>query len=71
MEQTEIRLEQTEIKYKRILLKLSGEALSAGENGILDFSFIERIAQVVKKCRDAGVQVAIIVGAGARHPGRL
>ncbi|MBQ4298053.1 MAG: UMP kinase [Clostridia bacterium] len=70
MEQTEIRLEQTEIKYKRILLKLSGEALSAGENGILDFSFIERIAQVVKKCRDAGVQVAIIVGAGNIWRGR-
>ena len=63
-------MEQTEIKYKRVLLKLSGEALSAGENGILDFSFIERIAQVVKKCRDAGVQVAIIVGAGNIWRGR-
>lgn len=63
-------MEQTQIKYRRILLKLSGEALSAGENGILDFSFIEKIAQVVKKCRDAGAQVAIIVGAGNIWRGR-
>lgn len=51
-------------KYKRILLKLSGEAISGGNNGILDFSFIGMIAEVLKKCVNDGVQVAIIVGAG-------
>jgi uridylate kinase len=57
-------------KYKRILLKLSGEALSSGEAGILDFPFIETVAQQVKRCVDAGVQVAVIVGAGNIWRGR-
>ena len=52
------------IKYKRILLKLSGEAISAGENGIIDFAFLDKIAEVLKKCVSDGVEVAIIVGAG-------
>ena len=35
-------------KYKRILLKLSGEALAEGADGILNFSIIEKIADVIK-----------------------
>lgn len=57
-------------KYKRVLLKLSGEALSAGANGILDFDFIEKIAEVLKKCVAEGVQIGIIVGAGNIWRGR-
>ncbi len=57
-------------KYKRILLKLSGEALSAGKDGILDFEFIAEIAQVLKKCREQGVQIGVIVGAGNIWRGR-
>ena len=56
-------------KYKRILLKLSGEALEAS-NGILDFDFIASVADVVKKCVDAGVEVGVIVGAGNIWRGR-
>jgi uridylate kinase len=51
-------------KYKRILLKLSGEAISGGQDGILNFNFIGKIAEVLKKCVNDGVEVAIIVGAG-------
>ena len=51
-------------KYKRILLKLSGEAISGGEKGILNFEFIDKIADVLKKCRKEGVEIAIVVGAG-------
>ena len=51
-------------KYKRILLKLSGEAISAHEKGIIDFAFLDKIAEVLKKCVNDGVQVGIIVGAG-------
>ena len=52
-------------KYQRILLKLSGEALAnGGECGILDFAFMDRIAAVLKKCREAGVEIGIVVGAG-------
>ncbi len=54
----------SQAKYKRILLKLSGEAISGKADGILDFEFIGKIADVLKKCVADGVQVAIIVGAG-------
>ena len=57
-------------KYKRVLLKLSGEALAPAEGGILDFDFIARVAKQIKRCVDAGVQVGVIVGAGNIWRGR-
>jgi len=57
-------------QYHRVLLKLSGEALSSAGDGILDFAFIERVAEQIKRCTDAGVQVAVIVGAGNIWRGR-
>lgn len=57
-------------KYRRILLKLSGEALAAGDDGILNFDFIKTIAGVIKKCQTAGVQVAVLCGAGNIWRGR-
>ncbi|MBQ9086538.1 MAG: UMP kinase [Clostridia bacterium] len=57
-------------KYKRVLLKLSGEALAAGGDGILNFDFIHSIAEVLKKCVEAKVQIGIIVGAGNIWRGR-
>ena len=57
-------------KYKRVLLKLSGEALAAGADGILNFDFITSVAEVLKKCVDAGVEVGVIVGAGNIWRGR-
>ena len=55
---------------KRVLLKLSGEALSSSEAGILDFDFIASVAKQIKRCVDMGVQVAVIVGAGNIWRGR-
>ena len=57
-------------KYKRVLLKLSGEALAAGGDGILNFDFIASIAEVLKKCVAQKVQIGIIVGAGNIWRGR-
>lgn len=57
-------------KYKRVLLKLSGEALAKGAEGILNFEIIENIAATVKKCREAGVEMAVLVGAGNIWRGR-
>ena len=57
-------------KYKRVLLKLSGEALAKGADGILNFEIIENIAATVKKCREAGVEMAVLVGAGNIWRGR-
>ena len=58
------------VKYKRILLKLSGEALAAGGDGILNFDFIDRVAEVLVRCRKAGVEIGVIVGAGNIWRGR-
>ena len=56
--------------YKRVLLKISGEAL-AGTNGFgLDFDVIGSIGKQVKKCVSMGVQVAIVVGGGNFWRGR-
>ena len=53
-----------EPKYKRILLKLSGEALAGEKKGGLDFVTMKRYGEAIKKCVDAGVQVGIVVGYG-------
>lgn len=59
-----------EPKYKRILLKLSGESL-AGENKIgIDFDTVLKICQPIKKLVNDGVQVAIVVGGGNFWRGR-
>jgi len=52
------------IRYNRVLLKLSGEALSAEDSRILDGEFLERVSSEIKKCVDMGVQFAIVIGAG-------
>ncbi len=52
-------------KYKRVLLKLSGEALRNNhKEEIYDMDYIHTVSKVIKKCVDAGVEIAIIVGAG-------
>ena len=57
-------------KYKRIMLKISGEAL-AGDKGFgLDQPTISSIAQKVKECYDMGVEIAIVVGGGNFWRGR-
>jgi uridylate kinase len=51
-------------KYKRILLKLSGEAL-AGETGIgIDTGALRGMAAQVKEVRDLGVEVVVVIGGG-------
>lgn len=59
-----------EPKYKRILLKVSGEALAGDKKNGLDFEVITEICKSVKKCIDAGTQVAIVVGGGNFWRGR-
>ena len=48
-----------EIKYKRVLLKLSGEALAGDKKTGLDYSVITPICASIKKCADAGVQIGV------------
>ena len=58
--------------YKRIVIKFSGEALADNENGmILDHAKLARVASVVKRVVDSGVEVGVVVGAGNIWRGRL
>ena len=56
-------------KYKRILLKLSGEALMGDKNFGLDSAVISKYAQDIKAITDLGVQVAIVIGGGNIYRG--
>ena len=51
-------------KYKRILLKLSGESLAGEAKHGIDFDTVVKICEPIKKCVDEGVQVGIVVGGG-------
>ena len=53
-----------EIKYKRILLKLSGEALAGDQHRGLDFSVINSVCQVIRQLCDLGVEVGLVIGGG-------
>jgi len=54
----------TELKYQRIVLKLSGEALAGKEAFGISQDIISSIAQQVKQVKDVGVGVVIVVGGG-------
>ena len=53
-----------ELKYKRILLKLSGEALAGSVGHGIDFDTVMEICKPIRKIVDMGAQVAIVVGGG-------
>jgi uridylate kinase len=52
------------MKYKRILLKLSGEALMGEKKYGIDPSILQQYADEIKKVKDLGVEVAIVIGGG-------
>ena len=53
-----------ELKYKRVLLKLSGEALAGEAKSGLDVNVLDNICNQIKKLVELGVQVGIVVGGG-------
>lgn len=53
-----------EVKYKRIILKISGEALAGSEEFGLDGTTLNTIAEEVREISDLGVEIAIVVGGG-------
>lgn len=57
-------------KYRRVLLKLSGEALSAGSDGIYNHVFLGEVADTIRTLSEEGTQIAIMVGAGNIWRGR-
>lgn len=57
-------------KYKRVLLKLSGEALAGTQGFGLNEDVLSEISQTIKKCVEIGVEIAIVVGGGNFWRGR-
>lgn len=57
-------------KYKRVLLKLSGEALAGEQKHGIDFNIATDICKAIKECLNFGVQVGIVVGGGNFWRGR-
>ncbi len=54
----------TTIKYKRILLKISGEVLMGAQHYGIDLATVGRMADEIKAVREAGAQVALVIGGG-------
>jgi uridylate kinase len=53
------------VKYKRIILKLSGEVLRGGKSGDpIDTATLERTCQQVKEIHDLGVEIGVVIGGG-------
>ena len=57
--------------YKRVLLKLSGEALKDNSDMILDGKCLDSMAQMVKAIHDEGIQICIVIGAGNIWRGKI
>lgn len=57
--------------YKRVLLKLSGEALKEDGDAILSANALDNMAQMVKQIHNNGVQVCIVIGAGNIWRGKI
>ena len=58
-------------QYKRVVLKLSGEALAGSQGFGLEPQVLDYIASQIKSVRDLGVEIAVVVGAGNFWRGRL
>jgi uridylate kinase len=52
------------LKYKRILLKLGGEALAGVDGYGIDANRLREVASIIKEVKDSGVEMAIVIGAG-------
>ena len=53
-----------EVKYKRVLLKVSGEALAGEARRGLDFTIVNALCDSIKECVQLGVQIGLVIGAG-------
>ena len=57
-------------KYKRVLLKLSGESLAGDKKQGIDFETVTKICEPIKRLNDEGAEIAIVVGGGNFWRGR-
>ena len=59
-----VPLSDSKPRYKRVLLKLSGEALMGNVQSGLDLETVDRIANEIKTATEIGVQVCLVIGGG-------
>ncbi len=57
------------VKYKRVLLKLSGESLSGKNDFGIDSKILDYLTQEIKKVHDLGVEIGIVIGGGNIYRG--
>ena len=53
-----------QLKYKRVLLKISGEALAGDKHFGFDFDVVSKVCDVIKQCSEMGVEMGIVIGGG-------
>ena len=58
------RKNMSELKYKRILLKISGEALAGEKHFGFDFDVVSKVCDVIKQCSEMGVEIGVVIGGG-------
>lgn len=56
--------------YQRVVLKISGEALSGAQKTGIDFEFVTKLANILKKIHEKDIQIGIVVGGGNFWRGR-
>lgn len=59
-----------EIKHKRFLLKISGEALAGTQKNGINFEVVKETCEMIKECVNTGAEIAIVVGGGNFWRGR-
>ena len=52
------------VAYKRVLIKVSGEALAADKKTGYDFAFVTAVCEQIRKCVELGAEVGVVVGGG-------
>ncbi len=52
------------VKYKRVMIKISGEALAGKDKRGFDLPFVGQVCDAIKRCVDDGIEVGIVVGGG-------
>ena len=57
--------------YKRVLLKLSGEALKENSDAILSGEALKNMAEMIKKIHEADIQICVVIGAGNIWRGKV
>ena len=58
------RKRMSELKYKRVLLKISGEALAGDKHFGFDFDVVSKVCDVIKQCSEMGVEIGVVIGGG-------